>query len=94
MPRPAGTSAYSPVGTADSFPVIILIVLDWVIDVFSISVVPMGLTLNTATNPGTKVPGYFHRVPDGSKMAGYENSCVEADRAKDRIEDSKDCISA
>src|ERR1019366_6082915 len=36
---------------------------------FSISIVPTGLTLNLMHNPGTEVPGYFHFVPPGRKMA-------------------------
>jgi hypothetical protein len=42
--------------------------------VLPISIVPTGLVLNLMHNPGTKVPGYFPRVPLGRKMAKLQSS--------------------
>jgi len=39
---------------------------------FPVSAVPTGLVLNLMRNPGTEVPGYFHRIPTGRKIGdGY-----------------------
>jgi hypothetical protein len=37
--------------------------------VFFRSFVPTGLVLNLTPDPGTEVPGYFHLIPTGRKMA-------------------------
>ena len=76
VPGLSDACAPSPVGTAESFPDVPLVVI-WIrrlTSVFTLSIVPMGLVLNVMHDPGTEVPGYFHFVPPGRKISKLHHS--------------------